>query len=639
MSRQLRRTVVGALAAGTAAAALVVPLTTQGAAWTPVSRGLDTEPAAMLPATVTAAEPVTVVTTALDEDGRPVVSSRTATDRAAAERLIRAGQDAPGAVSVELDAPVYALEAPTGTDPYRASQWDLARVQAPAAWATSTGAGVTVAVIDSGVDAGHPDLAGQVLPGIDLVAGTTGTSTDPNGHGTHVAGTVAALTGNNVGVSGFAPHARILPVRVLGASGSGSSSAVATGVTWAADQGAQVINMSLGSTAQVSALTNAIAYARAKGVVVIASAGNSREKGSPTNYPGADPGVVAVAATDSSDTYASYSNQGSYVDLAAPGSGIISTYPGGRYVSMSGTSMAAPHVAALAALLKASDPTANPDRIEQAMQSSAVDLGAAGKDADYGYGRINAVAALAALATPSTAPTAPSVPPTTTPAPATPTATPTTKPTTKPTTTPTATPTTKPTTKPATPTPTKTTPPPIVKVTPVITSDGSSRLVDYGTVVRTTFTVRAGGVPWARQPVQVCTAAKGAATFRCSHTTTSATGTVLAKHTATAPHRLYLVATATKTSNAVTSPTYSTTVQAVAAMERRSSRQLIATLTGVAGQTVRLQRLDGGTWTTVTTYRATSRYTVKKPVAGATYRIVVPDSPLVIGTVSNAVQW
>jgi serine protease len=638
MSAQLRRTVVGALAAGTAAAALVVPLTTDGAAWTPVSRGLDTEPAAMVPATVSTGAPVTVVTTTLDEDGRPVVASRTATDRAAAERLIRDGQDAPGAVSVELDAPVYALDAPTGPDPYRAGQWDLTRIQAPTAWSTSTGAGVTVAVIDSGVDAAHPDLAGQVLPGIDLVAGTTGTSIDPNGHGTHVAGTIAALTGNGLGVSGVAPHARILPVRVLGANGSGSTSAVANGVTWAADHGADVINMSLGSSTQVSALTNAIAYARSRGVVVIAAAGNSRSTGSPTAYPGADPGVVAVAATDSADNYASYSNRGGYVDLAAPGSGIISTYPGGGYVSMNGTSMASPHVAALAALLKAYDTTAGPDRIEQAMQSSAVDLGTAGKDADYGYGRIDAVAALAALATPTTAPTTPSVTPTAvTPTAVSPTATATTKPTATPTTKPTTTPTAKPTT--AKPTPTKTTPAPIVKVTPVIASDGSSRMVNYGTVVQTAFTVTAGGAPWARKPVQVCRADKGTTVFRCSSTTTSATGTVLDKRTATAPYRLYIVVTATTTSHAVTSPTYSYTVRAVATMERRTSRQLIAVLAGAAGQTVQLQRLGGGIWTTVATYRATSRYTVQKPVAGYAYRIVVPDTALITGTTSNTLHW
>ena len=276
MGSRLGRCTTGALAVGLAAAALVGPFAGGADSWTPVTRGLDAAPEAILPPTISPARPVRVVSTVLDDSGRPVVTTRTATDRAAAARLIRHGQRAPGAVAVELDAPVRALGVPTGSDPYRGLQWDLATIQAPAAWAASTGAGVTVAVVDSGVDAGHPDLAGQVLPGTDLVTGTSGVSSDPNGHGTHVAGTIAALTGNGVGVAGLAPDAKILPVRVLAENGSGMMSAVATGITWAADQGAQVINMSLGATAQVTAVTNAIAYARSKGVVVVAAAGNSR---------------------------------------------------------------------------------------------------------------------------------------------------------------------------------------------------------------------------------------------------------------------------------------------------------------------------------------------------------------------------
>lgn len=624
----LRRTVVGALAAGTAAAALVAPFSDSTRSWTPVVLGLTEDPARILPATVSAAAPVTVVSTTLDEDGRPVVTTRTATDRPSAERLIRDGQEAPGAVAVELDAPVRADAVPTGTDTYRGSQWDLTKIQTPTAWQASTGAGVTVAVIDSGVDAAHPDLAGQVLPGVDLVAGTTGAGTDPNGHGTHVAGTIAAATGNGVGIAGVAPDARILPVRVLGADGSGTMSAVANGITWAADHGAQVINMSLGSPSQVTAVTNAIAYARSKGVVVVASAGNSRSSGSPTNYPAADPGVIAVASTDSADRYSSFSNQGAYVDVAAPGSSILSTLPEsmGGYAYYSGTSMASPHVAAVAALLKAYTSGLSPDQIQQAMEKSAVDLGTAGKDVDYGYGRIDAVAALAAV-TPATS--SPSATPSTAPASQAPTTTPPTSPPATVTPGPTAT---------VAPTPTTTAPPAPVRIIPVVTSDGVSGTVRYGTVVTTTFTVTADGQPWARRRAQICTAEKAATTFRCRTVSTTATGKVAVRRVVTAPYRLKLVVTATKTSDAATSETYSYAVQAVATMEKRY-RTLTATLRGTAGQTVELQRLDAGAWTTVSTYRATTRYTVRKPVAGAEYRIVVPDTALMAGTVSNSVQY
>jgi type VII secretion-associated serine protease mycosin len=337
-----------------------------------------------------------VVSTTLDDTGRPVTVARTATDREAATRLVRDGQSARRAVAVELDHVVTAAG-----DTYRDQQWDLDAARVPGAWPVSTGAGVTVAVIDTGVAADHPDLAGQILPGADFIAGTEGPSTDPNGHGTHVAGIIAAATGNGQGIAGIAPDARILPVRVLGANGSGYLSDTANGIVYAADHGADVINLSLSSTGEEAAVTNAISYARGKGVVVVAAAGNMRGSGSPVSYPAADPGVIAVAATDSSDAIASYSNAGGYVDVAAPGSAILSTYPTG-YRAMNGTSMASPHVAALAALIRAADHALTPDQVEQAIESSAVDLGAPGRDDDYGHGRIDATAALASLAPAST---------------------------------------------------------------------------------------------------------------------------------------------------------------------------------------------------------------------------------------------
>ncbi|WP_236028473.1 S8 family serine peptidase [Paractinoplanes lichenicola] len=432
----------GLLVFGAVAGGVALTLPEHEPAWQPITYGLHVQPERLLPAVVSRTQPVRVVRTSIDRDGRPVVSVRTATSHDAASALIAEGQRAPGAVSVEADVPVRAA----ATDPLLPVQWDLARVRADGAWPHSTGAGVTVAVIDSGVDAAHPDLAGHVLPGADFLAGTEGTATDPYGHGTHVAGTIAALTGNGEGIAGMAPDAKILPVRVLDANGNGYMSDVANGIAYAADHGADVINLSVSATSQVGAVTNAVAYARGKGVVVVAAAGNARRTGSPTAYPAADPGVIAVAATDSADAVAGYSNRGDYVDVAAPGSDITSTYPGNRYGRMNGTSMAAPHVAALAALLKGADRGLTPDQVEQIITSSAIDLGPSGRDADFGTGRIDAAAALATL--PATTPSTPTSEPTSTPS-SEPTTTPSSEPTTTPSSEPTTTPSSEPTTTPS----------------------------------------------------------------------------------------------------------------------------------------------------------------------------------------------
>ncbi|MEV6343857.1 S8 family serine peptidase [Actinoplanes sp. NPDC051851] len=404
MKVQLRRYAAGVVATGALAAVAAFALPFGDADWAPVTYGLTESPAAIVPATVSAQKPARVVGTTLDQHGRPVVTVTEATDRGAAEKLVEAAQNADRAVGVEIDARTHVLDAPAGNDLYRAQQWGLAKTHAPQAWQRSTGAGVIVAVLDTGVDAHQIDLFGKVLPGWDAVADKPGGTIDPHGHGTHVAGTIAANTGNTIGVSGFAPNARILPVRVLEKDGSGYMSNTAEGIVWATDHGAQVINMSMGSPGRTAAVTNAIAYARGRGVVVVAAAGNERADGSPTSWPAADPGVIAVAATDPADHVAPFSNAGPYVDVAAPGARIMSTYPsalGASFVSMSGTSMASPQVAALAALLKAYRPALTPDQVERAITGTAADLGPAGRDDDYGYGRIDAAAALAAV-TPAT---------------------------------------------------------------------------------------------------------------------------------------------------------------------------------------------------------------------------------------------
>ena len=643
MRKHLRRYALGALAVGAVAGASAFALPGATSHWQPTTYGLTESPAQLLPATVSTADPVRVVGTTL-EAGRPVVTVHTATDKQAATSLVKQAQQAKDAIGVEVDAPVTAL----ADDPYRTQQWDLAKMNVPAANVQTTGAGVTVAVIDTGVDASHPDLAGQVLPGIDYISGgATGVSADPNGHGTHVAGTIAALTGNGVGVASIAPGVKILPVRVLDANGSGYMSDTATGIVWAADHGANVINMSLGSTAQVSAVTNAISYARSKGVTVVAAAGNSRTSGSPTSWPAADPGVIAVAATDSADQVAYYSNQGSYVDVAAPGSSIVSTYPvaKGSYTTMQGTSMASPHVAAEAALLKAYNNSLTPDQIEKAIESTAVDLGTAGKDSDYGYGRVDAAAALAAAApttsAPTTAPTTPSATvPTTKPATA-----PTTAPTSKPTTAPTSKPTTAPTTKPAAtpaPAPSKTTPAPtptpsktVVKLKPVVTVSPAAQQVNYGATANTKFTVVAGGKALAQRPVQVCVIETGGANT-CTAATTNGSGIVVVSRPATTGYRVFVQVAATDTTEAVTSPTATVLVRATLAVAR-SGKSMTVTLGGAAGQIVQVQQQKGSSWVTVLTYKAVAKSTITGLITGQRYRVVVPDATGITGATSVTV--
>ncbi len=290
----------------------------------------------------------------------------------------------------ELDGRVSVLD-----DPNEPAQWGLSAGDFPAAWTVTTGTRVVVAVVDTGVRASHQDLDGAVIPGTDLVQpGGDGTD-DPNGHGTHVAGIIAARA-NGVGGVGGAPNVRILPVRVLDASGSGYMSDVASGILYAADHGARVINLSLGGTAPSPALEQAMQYANGKGAVVVAAAGNGAESGNAPLYPAAYSEAIAVAAVDDNLQWASFSNHGSYVDLAAPGVNILSDWSSSdtAYAYASGTSMAAPFVSAAAALVAAHAPTLNAAQVTQRLESTAEDLGTPGWDDYYGHGLVDAAAAV-----------------------------------------------------------------------------------------------------------------------------------------------------------------------------------------------------------------------------------------------------
>ena len=316
--------------------------------------------------------------------------------------------------------------AATAPDPLRSQQWPLSVLRADDLRPLVASAPV-VAVLDTGVDGTHPDLDDALVPGVDLVSGGTG-ATDPQGHGTHVAGIIAAEVGNGVGVEGLVAGARVMPVRVLGADGSGTTAVIAQGVVAAVDRGASVLNLSLGGPGDDPVLARAVRYATDHGVLVVAAMGNDGQSGSPTSYPAAYPGVLAVAATDSGDVRGAFSSVGPHADVAAPGVAVPSTYPGGRYVGMSGTSMATPYAAATAAAVRGVAPGLTPAEVTDVLTGTALDLGAAGRDDLYGWGRVVPVAAVQRAAQLSQTP-APTPEPTPEP---TPTPTPTPEPTPEP---------------------------------------------------------------------------------------------------------------------------------------------------------------------------------------------------------------
>jgi len=270
--------------------------------------------------------------------------------------------------------------------------WGINKIDAPTAWGTSRGAGVHVAILDTGIDYDHPDLDDNIDGGVYFVGLINDGSTNPlhwddvRGHGTHCAGTVAAED-NTIGVVGVAPEARLHAVKVLNDSGSGSTSDVVQGIEWCVDNNIDIASMSFGGSSTAS-LQSACNAANSAGVLLVSSAGNGY--GGPVGYPAAYNSVIAVSATDSSDVIAGLSSTGPQVELAAPGVNVISTVPGGTYASKQGTSMACPHVSGVAALVMA----AGIADVRTQLRITAVDLGAPGKDNYYGYGRVDAAAAV-----------------------------------------------------------------------------------------------------------------------------------------------------------------------------------------------------------------------------------------------------
>lgn len=281
---------------------------------------------------------------------------------------------------------------PTPT-PVQVIPWGISRVNAPKVWTTTTADPIKVAIVDTGIDIKHPDLKENLKGGVNAIWATS-SYTDDNGHGTHVAGTVAAVN-NNFGVVGVGPKIDLYAVKVLDRKGSGYLSDVIEGLDWAIANGMQVVNMSLGTSSDVQSFHDAVARVNAAGIVQVAAAGNS---GGAVNYPAAYSEVIAVSATDQADVIASWSSRGAEVDLAAPGVSIYSTYKGSAYSTLSGTSMASPHVAGAAALVLSiptkcdynSDGKCSPAEVQQRLEETARDLGAVGKDNLYGSGLIDA---------------------------------------------------------------------------------------------------------------------------------------------------------------------------------------------------------------------------------------------------------
>jgi type VII secretion-associated serine protease mycosin len=318
-----------------------------------------------------------------------------------------------GTLSVLLAASL-ALVPPTAAhaDGIRAQQWALDAMHTQQAWQTTKGKGITVAVLDTGVEADHPDLAGNVLPAKDMIGfGAKQGQRAWARHGTAMAGIIAGHghgPGDSDGVLGIAPEAKILPVRVIledddparGRARTTRGNALAEGIRWAADHGADVINLSLGDDSASAhpepSEDEAIQYALNKNVVVVASAGNGGDKGDHVSYPAAYPGVIAATAVDRYGTRASFSTRRWYSTVSAPGDKIVIADPDHRYYEGWGTSAASAFVSGAAALIRAAHPGLTPAQIKQLLEDTARNPPAGGRDDSRGFGFIDPAAAIKA---------------------------------------------------------------------------------------------------------------------------------------------------------------------------------------------------------------------------------------------------
>jgi thermitase len=284
-------------------------------------------------------------------------------------------------------------ELDTPNDPlFGSRQWNLQKMGAPAAWELTKGSpSVVIAIADSGVLASHEDLSGKLVPGSSFMDGVVDTL-DQHGHGTIVSGLAASRTNNGSGIAGLGRDSSLMPLKIAGADGFSTYSAIAAATVYAADHGAKVLNISYGGGSDSETLREAMTYGWSQGLVITAAAGNSGTLG--IAYPAAYPNVLAVGSTDGSDLKSNFSSFGPELKVVAPGSGVYSTNMAGGYGAYFGTSYAAPEVAGLAALLFAANPSLTNQQVVNHITSTAVDLGPTGRDDQFGFGRINAAAAV-----------------------------------------------------------------------------------------------------------------------------------------------------------------------------------------------------------------------------------------------------
>lgn len=300
------------------------------------------------------------------------------------------------ATGIGWHLPPFSVEL-VATTASQAADWGITDLKVPAAWALSKGDGVKVAVLDTGIDAQHPDLRDALLEAKDFTGSQRGFG-DVNGHGTHCGGTIAARD-NDTGCVGVAPLSRLLVGKVLGDNGSGSGTQVAAGIRWAVSRGADLISMSLGSSQPDQTILKAVREAVAAGIPVICAAGNEGPGANTVGYPGRWPETVAVAAMNQAGQVSRFSSRGPEVDVAAPGEKILSTWPGGGVAVLSGTSMATPFVAGCVALLMSLRKANGADKLTPAevlavLKAASKDVGAPGFDPDAGWGLIDPVTLL-----------------------------------------------------------------------------------------------------------------------------------------------------------------------------------------------------------------------------------------------------
>lgn len=336
--------------------------------------------------------PEATVTYTVERGGRAEIRTRTVAARQDVRAVVESLADQPQVVAAEADVVYAALD-----DPDRDRQWGLDTVDADEAWTDGGHAcGQVIGVVDSGVNAEHEDLRGVVRPGKNLL-GPGIAMTDGSGHGTEVAGIAAAAHDNGRGIAGVAPGVRIMPLDIEDDAGLMHAGDLARAIKYAIEHDVDVLNLSLGGPMRSPNVEYWLQRAESAGIPVIASAGNAAQRDDPIIWPAASPYTIAVAAVAPTGVWASFSSTGRYVDVAAPGVAILTTGGRGGYVAGNGTSLAAPFVSGIVAMLRARQPEITPAQIRTTLTTTATDLGAPGRDARFGHGAVDAAAALARL--------------------------------------------------------------------------------------------------------------------------------------------------------------------------------------------------------------------------------------------------